>query len=117
MKRSREVFLNPLNVLIIVIALTISQGCYNYRVSAFHADPGTEFKEKTVHSLFWGLVQKDTVLFASNCDSLDIKGLAEVNVTTNFGYAVITVATLGIWCPMKVKWKCGKPCPREGVIE
>jgi hypothetical protein len=95
------------------------QGCYHFRVSSAEFDPSTNYQHKTVHSLFWGLVQErengiDVV--TDDCDSLKIHKMDEVRVTTNYGYALITVVTLGIWCPMEIEWKCAKPCPQEGEI-
>jgi len=39
-----------------------------------------------------------------------------VQVQNNFGYSLITVLTLGIWSPMKLQWKCGKPCQVSGHL-
>jgi hypothetical protein len=39
-----------------------------------------------------------------------------VRVKTNLGFALVTVATLGIWCPVQVEWKCGKPCQVVGKM-
>jgi hypothetical protein len=95
------------------------QSCYHYRISTTNNDPSTTYQQKTVHSFFWGLMQKrqngiDVV--AANCDSLKLNSIDEVRVTNNLGYSLITVATLGIWSPMTVQWKCPKPCRREGEI-
>ncbi|MBB1285146.1 hypothetical protein HRH25_12245 [Flavisolibacter sp. BT320] len=97
----------------------ILPGCYQFRISTKNSDPSTMYQKKTVNSFFWGLVQKrqngiDVV--AANCDSLQLNSIDEVKVSTNLGYALITVATLGIWSPMTLSWKCPKPCPREGEI-
>ncbi|WP_207632729.1 Bor/Iss family lipoprotein [Foetidibacter luteolus] len=101
------------NSLLTLCAACMLGGCYNYRVVT-HAQPGTEVTTRTAHSLFWGLVQKPTEITTPNCDSLNIRGMAEVKMKTNLGYALITVVTLGIWSPMKVEWKCGKPCQPVG---
>jgi len=98
----------------LLACLIFLKSCYNYHISTSIADPSTHYKTKTVSSFFWGLAQQKVV--AANCDSLKINSLDEVHIKNNFGYALITVATLGIWCPMKVEWKCAKPCPREGEI-
>ncbi|MDJ1500754.1 hypothetical protein [Xanthocytophaga agilis] len=95
------------------------QSCYHYRIASAHYDPATTYHHKTVHSFFWGAVQKRTNgidVVATNCDSLNIHSLDEVRVTTSFGYSLITVASLGIWSPVKIEWKCAKPCPREGDV-
>ncbi|WP_431209434.1 hypothetical protein ACQ86N_25080 [Puia sp. P3] len=50
------------------------------------------------------------------CDSLNTNGVALVQVKTNLGYSLITVLTLGIWCPMQLEWKCSKPCQVTGHL-
>lgn len=91
--------------------------CYSYRV-ATQALAGSEIsKPVTVNSFFWGLIKspKDDV-HTPICDSLGVNGLSEVTVKTNFGYALITVVTLGIWSPVKMQWKCSKPCKKTGTL-
>ncbi len=102
-----------------MLLATGTVSCYNFRVSSAHFDPSTTYHSKRVNSFFWGLVQKrengvDVVV--TNCDSLNIHSIDEVRVSTNLGYSFITVLTLGIWCPMKIEWRCAKPCAREGII-
>ncbi len=90
--------------------------CYSYRVGT-HAQAGTEVsKPITAHSFFWGLVNKPNEIHTPICDSLQVNGVAEVTMKTNLGYAFITVLTLGIWSPMKVEWKCSKPCKKTGSL-
>jgi len=93
----------------LLIILFVSQGCYHYRVTVPQPNPATEYEQRTAHVLFWGLLQQDTP--ASDCVS---NALDEVVATTNLGYLVISVATLGIWVPMQVKWRCGKEPLQEG---
>lgn len=90
------------------------QSCYHYRITTSGFDPSTGYQKRTAHSFFWGLVQQNVV--ATNCDTLKLKSLDEVRVTNNFGYSFLTVATLGIWSPVQIEWKCPKPCPREGEL-
>ncbi|NDU96480.1 hypothetical protein GK108_16485 [Spirosoma terrae] len=97
-----------------MVLLLSLQSCYHYRVSTSRFDPSTGYQKQTAHSFFWGLVQQNVT--AKNCDSLKLKSLDEVRVTTNFGYSLLTVATLGIWSPVQIEWKCPKPCPREGEL-
>lgn len=97
-------------------ASLLFSSCYTYRV-ATHAQPGTEVsKPVTAHSFFWGLLQKPPQIPTPICDSLGVNGMAEVTMKTNFGYSLITVATLGIWSPVRVQWKCSKPCKKEGEL-
>ena len=110
---------NSMQITLFATCLFALQGCYHYRISSAHFDPSTSYSKKRVDSFMWGLVQKrnngiDVV--ANNCDSLNVNSLDEVRVSTNFGYALITVITLGIWSPLKLEWKCAKPCAREGII-
>src|ERR1041385_5059554 len=102
---------------ILILIVVINQSCYHYRVSSANFDPGTSYQKKTVHSFFWGLAQKRTNgidVVTENCDKINVNKIDEVRVTTNLGYSLINVITLGIWSPIQVEWKCAKPAPREG---
>ncbi len=102
-------------VMIIVITITLNS-CYTHRVST-QAQEGTELsKTVTSHSLFWGLVQKPAEIHTPVCDSLGVNGMSQVTVKSNFGYSLITVATLGIWSPVQIQWRCSKPCKKSGEI-
>lgn len=107
---------------LIVIAVTPAllglPGCYSYRL-ATHAQPSTDIQySKKVHasSLFWGLVNKPQEIHTPNCDSLDVLGVSEVQIRTSFGNAVLTVLTLGIYCPITVTWSCSKPCAQNDSL-
>ena len=90
--------------------------CYTHRVST-QAQEGTELSETvTSHSLFWGLVQKPAEIHTPVCDSLGVNGMSQVTVKSNLGYSLITVATLGIWSPVQIQWRCSKPCKKSGEI-
>lgn len=99
----------------LAVSLLLLSSCYSYRI-ATHAQPGTEFNSVTAHSFFWGLVQNPKEIATPICDSLNANGVALVQVKNNFGYSLITVLTLGIWCPMKIEWKCSKPCQVTGHL-
>lgn len=100
---------------VIAIPLLLDS-CYTYRVTT-QAQSGTEAsKPVTAHAFFWGLLQKPQEIHTPVCDSLGVNGVSEVTVKTNLGYALITVVTLGIWSPMKVQWKCSKPCKKTGEL-
>lgn len=99
----------------LVASLLLLNSCYSYRI-ATHAQPGAEFNSVTAHSFFWGLVQNPKEITTPICDSLNANGVALVQVKNNFGYSLLTVITLGIWCPMKIEWKCSKPCQVTGHL-
>jgi hypothetical protein len=98
-------------------SLVFNSSCYTYRIST-QAQTGAEATNSvTAHSFFWGIVQKPKdYIHTPVCDSLGVNGMAEVTVKNNFGYALITVATLGIWSPVKLQWRCGKPTKKTGIL-
>ena len=99
----------------LAVAILFSS-CYSYKV-ATHAQAGTELsKPVTAHAFFWGLIQKPAQIHTPICDSLNVNGMSEVTVKTNFGYALITVISLGIWSPVKLQWRCSKPCKKTGSL-
>lgn len=99
----------------IAVALCCTS-CYSYRL-ATHDQPGTiHVESRTANSYLWGLVNKPTLITTPICDTLGVNGVSEVAFKTNFGFALITVATLGIWCPVKVEWICSKPCQVIGEL-
>jgi hypothetical protein len=103
-------------LLLLVLVLTMLSSCYTYRVQT-HAQAGTEVTTVNASSYFWGLLQKPKGgITTPLCDSLDVNGLSVVRVRTNLGYALITVVTLGIWCPMKIDYRCSKPCQIHGHL-
>ena len=106
-----------MKTLILCLAIgCLFSSCYTYRLST-HAQAGTDVTVVNANSYFWGLLQSPkSGITTPNCDSLDINGMSVVRVRTNLGYALITVLTLGIWCPMKIEWRCGKPCQKIGHL-
>lgn len=101
----------PLLLLLVIVLPAVQASCYHYRIVAPEPDPATDYERRTVHSLFWGLVQQDVP--TSDCVS---NAMDEVRVTTNFAYLAASVATLGIWVPLQVEWRCAKLPSPEGDI-
>ncbi len=106
-----------INTFCLIVILNVSEGCYHYRVITQDGDGGsaTEYQKKVLWTYFWGLVNKPREFTPANCDTMKT-ALNEVRYSTNFGYALLTVASLGILCPTKVEWKCHKPCQRIGGL-
>jgi len=103
---------STLCLLLVTAAIIAGSGCYHTRVFTT-GQPATAYTQQTVHSLFWGLVQQNVEPpTTNNCVS---NSMQEVRVTTNFGYAVLTVVTLGIWSPMEIEWRCAKQPPPSPV--
>ena len=80
--------------------------CYHARVSAPAVSNLNEPVSVTKVAWVWGLVQghdEDTTCVCLN------NGLKEVTATTNFGYLLLSVVTLGIVVPTELSYVCGKP--------
>ena len=106
-EQGKKIFL----VLSVVFIVIIVQSCYHYRIINTHNDPGTEYRDTVMRSYFWGLVNKPQNLHVPNCTDT-CAALDEVVYSKNFGQSMLTVVTLGIVSPVKLQWKCHKPCQR-----
>ena len=110
---------------VLVLTSSISSsGCYSYHVYQVGGlggreggnQPSTEWKHKTLHAFAWGQVRQD--LPVDNCALGNGQriGIEEVTVRTNFGYLLASVATVGLWVPLKVSWRCAKPPGPTGPL-
>jgi hypothetical protein len=97
-------------ILFIVFIVALS-GCYHYRVINTHNEPGTEYRDTVIRSYLWGLVNKPQNFHVPDCTD-SCAALDEIVISKNFGQSFLTVITLGIVSPVKVQWKCHKPCQR-----
>ena len=96
----------------VVLPLLWGQGCYHYRVTTDDR-PATEYEKKTVHNLLWGLLTQDAP--ATDCvGEENSNGLDDARISTNLGYLIISVATVGIWVPLDVEWRCARLPVQEG---
>lgn len=94
--------------------LLLGSGCFHYRLAPVTTageplPPATEPQSETVWSLFWGFDQPQ--VNPANCQG---NGVAEVTTTTNLGYTLLTVVTLGIVAPAEVEWRCATDAPAAG---
>jgi len=100
------------HLFLFLLLILIAPSCYHYRVVVPDPDPATDYESRIAHSLFWGLIQSKDIS-ADDCLS---NALDEVHVTTNLGYSIISVATVGIWMPVNIQWKCAKEPLLEGEL-
>lgn len=104
--------MNRVRGLILVSALLFGQACNVYTrtyVTAVPAASADWTKREVKDSFFWGLLQDDVKVMPSDCPS---NAIHTVRHTTNFGYALLTVVTLGIWTRSIIEYKCAKePAP------
>jgi hypothetical protein len=107
---------------LLVLALCLAlPGCYTYHLyQVGGADgreagnqPSTEWQSATRHALFWGAVRQDVAV--ENCRRAGA-GIEEVRVDTNMAYLLASVATLGVWVPLRMSWRCARPPVPGGVI-
>lgn len=100
---------------VLAVLLASTPGCYHYRVAAAGpagANPSTFPQSATLHAVLWGLGQDQTLEHVCAQD----EALAHVRTTSNFGYTLLTVVTLGIWAPVQVEYACANPTPAPGTI-
>ena len=100
-------------ILLIVLIISINESCYHYRVLNTVNDPSTEYEHKVLWTYCWGLVNKPENYTVTNCA---YGAIDEVRISSNFGCTLLTTITLGFLSPVKVEWKCHKPCQRVGDI-
>ena len=96
----------------LVVYCVPTQGCSKYTIVTSQKNPADiHFKKKVAASYLWGLVNKPQYIIDTACGKA---GLSEVKVTTNVGYSLIHIVTLGIVNIVKVEWKCQKEEPVMG---
>ena len=68
------------------------------------------FTKRTVHAFLWGALQQNllpppsaSMKTPANCQSM-----RQVKLPMNYGYALVTVLSAGLWSPMQVAWKCNE---------
>jgi hypothetical protein len=101
--------------LCLCVALAAAAGCYRYRVVASGdagANPSTFPRSETLHSFLWGFLQDSSLTGVCAAD----ESLSSVRATTNLGFALITVLTVGIYAPARVEYQCASHAPEPGVI-
>lgn len=92
------------------LLLVLQTGCYHYRVYGKEVPVGSEAKQATLWSSIWGTRQQNI-----NTDQTCLhNAAAEVTMSSNFGYALLTVLSLGFVSPIDVEWKCAKDTPTGG---
>jgi hypothetical protein len=97
----------------VLIAFCIpSQSCSKYTVTTSYRNPADiTYKKRVAASYFWGIINKPHSVVDTTCGRA---GLSEVKVTTNFGYSLLNVVSLGIVNLVKVETKCQKEGPVIG---
>ena len=103
---------------LVALCVSVSAGCYSYHVFQEGGgmagreggnQPGTPWQGKTLHGFLYGAIRQD--LPVSNCQlpSGERFGIEEVKIEKNALHLIAATATLGLWVPMKVSWRCQRP--------
>lgn len=107
------------------ILLCAMQGaCYTYHAYQIGGpagreqgnQPSTEWSQRTLHAFAWGAIRQDLPI--ENCRLGDGRrlGVEEVKVDTNLGFILVSAATLGLWVPLRVSWRCARPPAAADVL-
>jgi hypothetical protein len=112
-----------IGIILVVFQLT-AIACYRVHLLAPEPDPVTTACRRTVHTLAWGLVTRDTRStyceaavpdsVATACEQSN--AIDQVRVSSNFGFTLLTVLTLGFWSPVQLEWHCAKPTEEPGEL-
>ena len=98
--------------LFVLVSITTLPGCSKYTITTSQKNPADlVYKKYTAASYFWGIINKPAAVIDTSCGR---GGLSEVKVTTNIGYSLIHVATLGIVHLIRIECKCQKEPPIIG---
>ena len=94
--------------IMLFLVLQLCSSCAAVRVTSQGAVPVTTVngeveRTKTIHT-FLGSQKTWTEDLCNGAPP------AEVTVEPNFLYSLLNVATIGIWAPVKVKYKCNENC-------
>jgi Bor protein len=97
---------------VILVCVILTTSCYHYRAQAPTVPPKTEPEREVVWSFVWGLAQEMPTI--DNCQG---QALAEVHMSTNFAFALLTVVSIGFVSPQIVEWRCAGAEPTPGQID
>ena len=88
------------------------QSCSKYTLTTSQKNPADiHYKKKVVTSYLWGILNKPQNVIDTACGKA---GLSDVKITSNIGYSLLHVVTLGIVNMVKMEWKCQKEEPVIG---
>jgi hypothetical protein len=105
-KNLRNVFL----ILMITLGSSLYSCTTTRIVTKYDSDTfaNNPLNQRTTWSFAWGLVQPKDI--HPKCDSR-FNHLDQVTVKNNLGFALISVLSLGIVMPQRIKWDCAPYSP------
>jgi hypothetical protein len=87
-----------------IVAIAVLSGCYRYVVNRPNGNIEGFKETKTYYAFWWGFKQPN--IPTKVCERSN--ALAYVRTSTNFGFALITIASAGIVSPMRVEFICAE---------
>ena len=110
-------YLRKYLVLFAVVLITNTlESCNTTRiVSKYDCDTfeNNPLNKKTTWSFLWGLVQPKDI--NPKCDSR-FNHMNKVTIKNNLGFALISVASLGIVVPQRLEWCCAPYSPATDTL-
>ena len=100
----------------IIFIIYTQESCTTTRiVSKYDCDTfeNNPLNKKTTWSFLWGLVQPKDI--NPKCDSR-FNHMNKVTIKNNLGFALISVATLGIAMPQRIEWCCAPYSPASDTL-
>jgi len=95
-------------VFLLICTLSLSS-CYHYRISSLGDPDSVLIQQKTQVNYLWGFIQPKDL--RANCE-----GINKVRISTNLGYILLSVVTVGIVVPQKVEWVCAAENPPADTL-
>lgn len=98
--------------LLVICALAVA-GCATYRIEPPTSDPLRDaYIEKTLVGKWWGNIA-DPEVFAADCGRV---GINDVHFERTFTHSLLSMVSLGIYVPIRAKYRCRAPIPTPGSI-
>ena len=98
--------------LLILLSGTGLQSCSRYTVTTNYKNTkDLVYQKQVATTYFWGLINKPHTIIDTTCGKC---GLSEVKLSSNVGFSIINVVTLGIVHIVVIESKCQKDPPVIG---
>ena len=96
------------------VLLFLATGCTSFEIVNPTAMDGVEVFDKptvvTFHGSYWGFYWSETDYFPAMIDQVqddkECQGLHKVESSSNLGYALASIFTIGLWAPSTVEYSC-----------
>lgn len=79
--------------------------------------PGTEWKSQDLNSFLWGLIRQDLPITNCRLANGQRLGIEQIRVGRTRLQVLATFATLGVWAPTRISWRCCRPPVQSGTLD